>query len=303
MRAIQRLSLLGVAVLALLAGGCIQMEQAWTVYPDGSGTVKINATMSTQMPGMPGAPPGGLTKDSPQVKEMMKQNDPFKDFEGLYVPPSQTKSEFKDGKMVMTGTAYFEDITKVTQKGKPAFEWKKNAEGGFDVRFNKPNEGGMGGGGDDDKGGEDLVDGDDKGKKDETAGGPGDDPQMQEMMKSMMKGFKMKVSVKLPGAISKTGVTKFDDRTFGIEADDKIFESKEAQKKFEKMDVSASCGKPGAEAEKELAGFKPDLAKAVEEAKKAAAEAKAAGGDEDGKGAGMDGGDDEGDDEEAEEGK
>ena len=270
---LSRLALLGFGVVALAASGCIQMDQKWKINADGSGTVAMNVSMS--IPGMPGMPAGADAKDNPQVKEMMKENDAFKEYEGLVVKPDSVKQDFKDGKMVMSGIAYFEDITKVSQKGKPVMEWSKAADGGFSAKFNKQTEGtplaGKGGkkGGKDEK----LVEG--EGEKDDSEGGQ--DEQMQAMMKSMMKGFKIKISVQMPGAISKTAVTKFDDRTFGVEADDKIMESKEAQQKFQDMEVSASCGKPGADSDKDIAAFKAEFAKVKEEAAKADAVKKAEG--------------------------
>lgn len=254
--------LVALALLALAASGCVQMEENWTVYPDGSGLVKVNLSMKPpSLPGMPAGEAGEEGAENPQMKETLSENDPTNDMEGVYVDPASVKSEFKNGRMTMSAVAYFEDITKVTRKGKAALEWKKTADGGFECVLNKGNDDSLLG----------------AGKKEEGAGGEQDE-KMQAMMKEAVKGFRVKRTVQMPGPIAKTGVTKFDDRTFGFELDDKIFESKEAKEKVKNLDVSATCGKPADGIEKEMAAFKVEL----ERAKKAAAEKKAS--DKGGKG-------------------
>ncbi|MBI3270973.1 MAG: hypothetical protein HYZ53_18365 [Planctomycetes bacterium] len=276
MRALSnRLAFLAVAALLVASSGCLQLEQQWTVYPDGCGKVEIKQTVS--LPPVPGSPPqvgtpqAGSDKDDAQLKEMLKETGGFEDYEGLSIDPATIKSEFKDGKLTSSCVGYFEDVTKVTQSGKAPLEWKKTPEGGFHCKLQMQDIGGFEGM----KEGQGDESGDGGGGK-AGAGGGAQDVRMQEAMKAAAKGFKAKITVRMPGALTGTGITKLDDRTFGVEIDDKIFDAKEREK-FEKLDLSGWCGKPSDDLARELAAFKPELARALEAAAKAAAERDAAG--------------------------
>lgn len=274
-----------VAAVAAAVGlsGCIQAEQASTLFPDGSGKVTLNVAFKKSMIKM--------------LQEMAKQfggeegkvPDPFEEFsnpdklqenaEGIVAWSTPQKKE--DGDWVrLTVSAYFEDINKVkmyntsqSPTGEPqkkvsfAAKYEKTAAGHVLLltneatdEFKKMTEGKA-------EGGEEL------GKA------------MIEMMKPMLEGLKITMSITVPGPIEETrGFMEKKDRTASIVIDDKLLlgamkgpdseeakklkplsEAKEGKITWKENKVS---DEDVAKFKKELADAKAQWAKTLEEHKK-----------------------------------
>ncbi len=107
-----------VALISVLASGCIKSQQTLTLMPDGSGKMEISVGFNTkagqQLNGGLGGPPPGQVGGGLGQK-MMTDLDPLKlesVGEGFVAFTKPEKLEVR-GWEIITFTAYFDDINKV----------------------------------------------------------------------------------------------------------------------------------------------------------------------------------------------
>ncbi|NUN48738.1 MAG: hypothetical protein HUU15_07925 [Candidatus Brocadiae bacterium] len=240
-----------VRLLALLtlpfAAGCFETDQKTTLYPDGSG--KLVWTIGIKVD----------KGDEDPVKEE-KIDEMAENTEGI-VAWAEPRIAQEDGWVKVTLVAYFEDINavKFRKEGSEdelmlSYKYVRNGDGGT-LAVN-------------DAMSKDMKPRDDK--KDEPQ-----DPEakkfaeeMAKQMREAMKGMRLAVSVKVPGAVTEAGGWNGrDGRTASLVIDDKmIFEAEddpEAKKKLEALGGSltvtwAKNEVPAAE----LAEFRNELAAA-----------------------------------------
>lgn len=239
--------LVGLCSLVLVAG-CVQIEEKYIIYSDGSGKIVKTATMDqSNMETLKGMIPPGSGGGTPGA-------DITKSIEGTI-----------GQKVQMVGTAYFEDITKVQQPGY-IYGFTKRDDGGVEVKIeidideikkammNRAGRmSGMGG----DEGGEDLGETPSEGGV--APGGMGGlDPGMMEGIMSQMK---QSIVIVLPGEVTNTSVGDKEGRvvTYVLEG------GAMAGPAGTKIAIEANCGRPTADVQKEFAAFQKEL----EAAKKA----------------------------------
>ncbi|MBI3272179.1 MAG: hypothetical protein HYZ53_24515 [Planctomycetes bacterium] len=222
-RLVLSLARVAVGALALFSAGCLQVENKFVVYPDGSGrmvtTMKMDQNAMEMMKTMnPGGGQGGEGPENPMSGREMK---------GL------TGGQ----KITIVTEGVFSDINKVEGQG-VKFAFTKLKSGGnklkMEVDLSKAGGPGMGGGmgmglggGDEkkeekkdekqgDKKGESLVDGDD-GDDEEEGGSPGD--MAQAFAGEMFKGMSFKYIVVMPGTVAKSNSKLVDGRTVTLALD------------------------------------------------------------------------------------
>ena len=207
-------------VFGLGMGGCMQMEQATTLYPDGSGKLKMTIGLKKSMIAQIEAMARGLGAPEGEVEK----TDFFSDFtdplkldanaKGIVAWGEPEKKETGEW-ITVTTTGYFEDINKVkvysVQNSPGQAPEKKLA---FACTFEKT------------ESGYSLVMKNDSGEALEQLPGAGADggeeakaqaKMMAEMMKPMFEGMKIRFAVTVPGKIIKsTGFMKFKGRTAEI---------------------------------------------------------------------------------------
>jgi hypothetical protein len=179
---------------AIALTGCLKSNQTYTIYPDGSGKSELRMTflgMMAQMMKSPGAMGGG---------EGAAKADPFdalkKSLQGKVYWTNLHSEDGADGSYTIAGTAYFEDVNQVQLEKGGSISWKKNDDGGntFEITQSTPDE---------------FKGGDDANKTPEQKQ---QEEQSKAMMRSMMAGFEMKVSVVMPGAVKSSEGMAADGR-------------------------------------------------------------------------------------------
>ncbi len=112
------------AGLTLLVCGCFQTKETYTLNPDGSGKVLLEATFQpmNMMGGEEQDPEEQLRKS---VKDIIVKSD------GIEIWKDVSYKRTDDGKIYVTGTAYFKDLSRVKFKGlgETRVEFKKQEDG------------------------------------------------------------------------------------------------------------------------------------------------------------------------------
>lgn len=237
-----RFGLVLILALAWTAGGCLKLQMSWKVYPDGSGMVKMRVIAHA-------------TGQSPEeMQRRLRSSSPFKEFNGIMIKPGSATSSIEDGNVHYYAEGYFTDINQVTHKGKPVMTFQKLDTGGYEAHyFADADRSKLGLGG--------KEAGDDANK--------GAAEAMAQMLKAMMKGFEIKVFVKMPADLTETNVEKKNERTAVLAITDKILDDKAEQERIEKLDgIRARCGEPNPDQQAEFAAFSKDLKQVLEDAAK-----------------------------------
>lgn len=200
---------MGVVCLAvlLLAAGCIQVEQAIEIRPDGSGTLDLSYGMSRETVGqIEGAvrEASGLeqepdaTPSSPMDFDEASIRESFKDFEPHGVTLASLETETRADWKFMRLKIAFRDLaglTKTSFFSDRNVSLRRNAEGHYTFRLAA-------------------------GANDAEASGPtADSPEMEQLAKEIMKGFRMAVSITAPGRVLATSGDRKDDHTVAWEFD------------------------------------------------------------------------------------
>lgn len=264
-------TLAALAAAAFLAlGGCLQVEQGSTIFPDGSGKLLMKVGFKKSMLKMieEFAKQGGGDAKNP----LDELNDPAKlaeNAEGFVAFTAPKKTE--DGDFItISFTGYFEDINKVkmhqTQET-PGGEAKKTVQ--FAAKYEKTDSGYS------------LTMNNDPNEDFRKLAGGEDNPAagneelakaMLEMMKPMLEGMKVTMSVTVPGAIQEvTGFMEKKDRTATMSINaDMILAVVKDPKGAEAKKLEA-LGKKGAAkvtwashtvSDAEVAAFKKEMAEA-----------------------------------------
>ena len=290
-RLVLSLARASVGALALLSAGCLQVENKFIVYPDGSGrvvtTMKMDQNALEMMKGMNPGGGQGEGQENPMSGREMK---------GLV----------GGQKMTIVTEGIFSDINQVEGQG-VKFAWTRLKNGGnklkLDVDLAKAGGPGMGagmgmglGGGDaekkeagkdaknGDKKGESLVDKEEGGDDEEEGGGGGLGDMAQQLGGGMMKGMSFKYVVVMPGAVGKSSSKLIDGRTVTLALDGAAM--MQAKKTHS---LTASCAAADDTVTAEYEAFKKELA----EAQKGAGGAAAPKNGGDAKGGGNDAGDED----------
>jgi len=102
------LSALSIALLTLLAQGCLDVKHRYTVNPDGSGKVLIESIVK----------PFSLEEEETDKKKQVNKfvQDVIEGTEGIDTWKDITCKVLPDGRMSFTGTAYFSDLGEVNLK-------------------------------------------------------------------------------------------------------------------------------------------------------------------------------------------
>jgi hypothetical protein len=262
------------ALPVLLAGialsGCIKSEQTFTIYPDGSGKVEarqIVLGMMAQMlragggmPGMEGAERHGGPRMPQNPYDLLKKGVRGK----VYWTDLKTE-DGPSGEMIVSGTAYFENVNELRpENGSLAFE--KTADGGFVFSMSQEIPERM-------KRSLSGLEGQ-KGEK-PTPEEEAQRQQMVAMMKAMIAGFEMKISVVMPGEVkSAEGLSSTEGRRASLALGEQdVFDIME-KKKEPPSSLKVVSG-PASASEKEVTEFKKALAAAKEQAEKESAKGEA----------------------------
>ncbi|HVY61888.1 MAG TPA: hypothetical protein VHF22_09555 [Planctomycetota bacterium] len=269
-RSLLRFATQAVVLVALAASsGCLKSDETITVYPDGSGKIQMKTTLLGMMAqmvkaggmggmgGMGGGPGGRRGGQQPQDPiDMIK-----KDFKNVYW--TDLKSEDgPSGELILSGTAYFDDVNRVGT-GEQKISFKKDEAGDghkldlmLSNRLQDQLKQGMGG--DDDGGGKQTPEQEQMAK------------QAKEMVKAMLAGFDVKVKVVMPGAVKSADGMKATGEgsrealfALGEKDVEAMMDKKQEAPKSEMHIVSAA---PDAALDKEIEAFKKELAAAKEAA-------------------------------------
>ena len=243
-------TLVKMAVPAVLAAalsltGCLKSDETITLYPDGSGKIQLKTTLLGMMAQM--AKMGGMPGEEGQGGGAGKA-DPFKaikdGFGGKVYWANLKAEDGPNGEYMLSGTGYFENVNDVQRKnGKISFQKDPAGEGHlFELAGEMPNE---------------------------LSGGPGADgpeaeqqKQMQEMMKGMLAGFDMKVTVVMPGAVKTAeGMKPTEGRNAVFALTEKDVLAIMDKKMTPPKEMKVTSGAPGS-LDTEIAAFKEELAKA-----------------------------------------
>ncbi len=237
--------------LLVLAGvvttlvGCVEAEFSYQVYPDGSGKVCISGKMT-----MP-VPPEMVKEQLESMKKKLYQESPFNNYSGIYINPDAMKVEMVEGKVHQYIELVFEDINKVTDAdGRALGSLTVLENGDFKLTLNPPSK----------------MD-----KLDMLGEGPGADPQMEEMMKNVLKGLKVVTILKMPGEIKTSPLPNKEGCTTSLTmTDEDIFnKEKRAATAAIMKALEVTCGPMADEKMKaEHEAFKKDLPKIIEASKK-----------------------------------
>lgn len=129
MRNRARLAVLLLAPASLLIAGCVEATLTYTLNPDGSGKVKVDAVLPARFGEFVSATGGEEPKQkqrepetAAQLDEMLKDTvtDILEDSEGV-TAWKNVSAEFRDdGKVHFVGTAYFDDLDELDLENIPA---------------------------------------------------------------------------------------------------------------------------------------------------------------------------------------
>ncbi len=270
---IQTLRTLCAVVLVVLAGlsGCIQAEQACTIFPDGSGKVMMKVAFKKSMLKMMEEMAKGFGGGEGKVDMMSDFSDPEKlmaNSEGVAAWSEPRKEEA--GEWIRVTTAgYFEDVNKVKiYNNENSPDGQKKRKLSFACKYEKTPAGHV------------LRVQNETSKdigKGPGGGQPGaDNPElakaMLEMMKPMLEGLKVAFTVTVPGPIEEaTGFMQKKDRTAMVSFDDKLLltmlqnpEGEEAKKlkALGEQEGGKIAWKENSVGDDEVRAFKKEMAEA-----------------------------------------
>lgn len=243
-----------IAGLLVLAGvitalvGCVEGEYSYVIYPDGSGKVIISAKTTPPFP----LPPQQMKEQLEAAKKQALQMSPFRAYSGIYLNPNVFKVELVEGKIYQHIELVFEDISKVTDaNGKPLGSLTVLENGDFKLTLTPPSD----------------MD------KLNMPGGEVSEvtPQMEEMMKNMLKGLKFTTSLKMPGEIKTTPLPDKQGRLTSLTVTEEDFLNKEKRETITSLvkTLEVVCGPVTDEAVKaEHEEFKKELPAIIEASKK-----------------------------------
>lgn len=236
-----KLGLLGALVVGSLAlTGCLRSMQTYTIYPDGSGKAEVKITllgMMAQAAKMAKQQGGMEGQQDPldQIKESLSGKVWWKDLEA---------KEGEAGTYVLSGTAYFDDVSEVELKD-GSIQFAPEGDGyKLTIQQEADMPGGMGGEG--------------EGTPEQQAQAE----QMKAMIKGMLAGFEMSINVKLPGDVTAMdGFAEKEGRKAWIKIDEQaLIKMIDANEKPPETMV-ATCGAAG-DIQAEWDAFKKELAEA-----------------------------------------
>jgi hypothetical protein len=210
-----------VAAVTMFAG-CLESDQQTVLYADGSGKIVWNIAIKMK----------GDETEEPLKKDKLSSMENSAEGIVAWAEPKIVKA---DGWYRFTLVAYFDDISKVKlydsgkaeKKEALSFVFEKKGEGGTLTVKDSMTEDAV------QKAGEKQ----DKPKTDEEKQMA---EQMKKMMQEMIKGLKISVSVKAPGAVTAEKFPKTEGRLASLVIDEKLLldsmdEKPEAKKAMESM--------------------------------------------------------------------
>jgi hypothetical protein len=208
-------------MLLLAVTGCIRVEQTIILNEDGSGTVKLAYAVTEQNAAMleaamqnsegAGAMPQsgsimGFTEETVRMQ--------FKELEPYGVTLKEVNSETRDGWQHLEMAAAFESLKGLAQTpllSDRAVSLTKTRNGNYKFRQKAGDE------------------------QPSMAAGAADNPQMQQAIQEMMKGFRVQIRIQTPGEIIKSSAPEAAEReaiwTFDLEKD------ADAVQQVEKLDM------------------------------------------------------------------
>lgn len=236
---IRKLALALLATAGFFMTGCIQMDQKTTINPDGSGKLDIKATLDLgPLMGLMQQQGGENAKADPSHEMLVGILAQTK---GIDVWKDAKSVKGADGKLTVTATGYFKDISKV-QSGNPMsslggggksempemgqFKSSKDADGNWILEV-PLDLGGKKEAGEKPQPKEKMNDEEIEAKVEEMRQQFG---AMKPMMEQMLGGMKIKNSIEVGGTIKDSGLfTKVDDKTASLELSfGKMFTAMEA---------------------------------------------------------------------------
>lgn len=177
------------ALGCLLLNSCFEVEQEFTLNPDGTGKVRLDSVF----------PNISFNGDDEQTEEALKKavSEFMKETKGVEVWRDVTYSWTDDGRVNFKGTGYFEDIKELElhNVGMMAFDWSADGGKGTLTMDFKESEGGAN---------EKVISKDPEERKKEIKMERQKFKQSKPMMTGFMTGLKHKAVFNLPG---KSGAT------------------------------------------------------------------------------------------------
>jgi len=212
--------------LSFVAGGCLEAKQDFQVHSDGSGTIEMDFKLGKEISGMASAEFEG--KDQAQL-DAMAAAQMGDQFEGVYWESLSQK--VVDGQVVLHGKGVFADVNKVkmvseemdmdsameegaepkmVKKEQLSFKFEQTEAGGKLFMNMDSGQKGMG-----DMGAPEGMEGNEEMAKEMAK-------MMEEAMKPMfeqLKGFSFRVSAKVPGEVTKSGLQDLGEGRHGVQID------------------------------------------------------------------------------------
>ena len=267
---------------------CFQLEQATTLYPDGSGKIEVLFGMKKEL--IETIRQFGDEEDDP-LAEFANPRQLLENTEG-FVAWSRGEEEVTDEYVSVRMTGYFEDVSKVklyndAEEGEDGESEEKTLSLAFEYSTkdglhtllmrnefadDRLDDFGLG---EDEEEVEEEGDGEDDGSMDEF------EAEMMEMMKSMFEGMRFEMSVTVPGEIVEAEGLDIDGRTASFGYDDELLfaaledENSEAAKKMDSLGDAENLRvvwKSGEVSEEALEAFRTEMAEAKADWEKRLAE-------------------------------
>lgn len=205
----------GLVVLwALCLAGCLQVEETITLLPDGSGTLELSyavpAATAEELEsafadeganGSSGGEGGGLNFDEAAIREEFKELESF----GVTLESvsSGKTADWETMRMKVRFTS-LDGLARTPLMSDRAMTLKKERGGSYILRQTSATAAAAGG----------------------TPGA--DDPEMEQMIRDMMKGFKVAVRINTPGKVLDTSAPEHDNGSaswvFDLDQDPKALE-------------------------------------------------------------------------------
>ncbi|MBL4849302.1 MAG: hypothetical protein JKY65_27565 [Planctomycetes bacterium] len=214
--------------LSLVTAGCLEAKQDFVVHGDGSGIIELEFKLGKEISGMASSEFEGKTQEQLDAIAAAQMGEQF---EGVYWETMTQK--LVDGHLVLKGTGVFSDISKVkmiseemdmeaameegaepkmVKKEQLVFTFEQTDAGGkLTMKMDSGQAGAAMGGG----GAPEGMEGNEEMAKEMAK-------MMEEAMKPMleqMKGFKFRISAKVPGEVTKSGLKDLGEGRHGIEID------------------------------------------------------------------------------------
>ena len=211
--------------LSFVAGGCLEAKQDFQVHSDGSGTIEMDFKLGKDISGMASAEFEGKNQEELNAIAAAQMGDQF---EGVYWESLTQK--LVDGQVVLHGKGVFPDINKVkmiqeemdmesameegaepkmVKKEQLSFKFEQSEAGGKLFVNMDSGQKGMGGGM------PEGMEGNEEMAKEMAK-------MMEEAMKPMfeqMKGFKFRVSAKVPGEVTESDLKDLGEGRHGVQID------------------------------------------------------------------------------------